>query len=525
MSRCRRLISKIGLRAAREGFGLFVANLSSTLILAAGSILIARLIGAEEYGLYGLSLVVPAFMVMFVSLGLNSAVVRFTSASLAREEYERISEIYGSALLFTVACSGALMLAGYGLLDMMVVYILKRPELAPLLRISLLLVLTQPLMSLTGSFLNGMGSPSKMGLFSLLQSAVKVAVSLSLITLGLKAKAAVSGHTAGYVVASVAGLIYTLRMVGSLGLKPRASVKAIREMLEYGLPIYFAFLIGGVSVQYINVVSARYLSNLEIGNYMIMSNLSAIVGLFILPISVTLFPTFSQVEAVSRDSLPPIFRLSVKYSMLIVTPVAFYLSTYSREVIGILYGGSYALAPAYVKVYTPMFLLSPLTMVLQAYLNATSQQRHTLKMSAITMGLILPTAPLLTSVYRAYGLIASLIIGNLAGVGYAAYHIARSQKVSLELKSIAEICLASAASCAASIPLSSITGNLIANLTATMAASSILYLTLLPTTRTVTESDTKNLRKILESIPMVGKVTSPIISYIEKILRLTPWRA
>ncbi len=53
---------------------------------AAGSIIIARLIGASEYGLYGLSLVVPAFMVMFVTLGLNPAVVRFTSASIAKRE-------------------------------------------------------------------------------------------------------------------------------------------------------------------------------------------------------------------------------------------------------------------------------------------------------------------------------------------------------------------------------------------------------------------------------------------------------
>ncbi len=521
MSRCRRLISKIGLRAARESLGFFVANLLSTLILAAGSILIARLIGAEEYGLYGLSLVVPAFMVMFVSLGLNPAVVRFTSASLAREEYEMISEIYGSALLFTVACGGALTLAGYGLLDA-TVYMLKRPELAPLLKISLILVLAQPLMNITGSFMNGMGSPSKMGAFSLLQSAVKAAVSLSLIMLGLKAKAAVTGHSASYVLASAAGMIYTLRMIGSLGLKPRASMRALRMMLEYGLPIYFAFLMGGVSVQYINMVSARYLSNVEIGNYMLMSNLSAIVGLFILPISITLFPTFSQVETVSRDSLQPIFRLSVKYSMLIIAPVAFYLSTYSREVVGILYGGSYALAPAYVKVYTPMFLLSPLSVILQVYLNATSQQMYTLKMSAITMGLIIPTAPLLTSVYRAYGLIASLVIGNLAGVGYAAYHIAVGQGVSLEVKSIAKICLASAASCAASIPLRNASGSLIANLTATLASSSILYLTLLPATGTVTEADVQNLRKILDSIPLAGKVASPIMSYIEKVPKLTP---
>ena len=83
-----------------EGFGFFVGNSVSTLVLGLGSIVLARLLGADGYGLYGLSFVVPSILFLGASLGVNFAVVRFVSAAHAKGRFREISNVFNVALLF-----------------------------------------------------------------------------------------------------------------------------------------------------------------------------------------------------------------------------------------------------------------------------------------------------------------------------------------------------------------------------------------------------------------------------------------
>ena len=70
---------EIAEESARGGFFLFTGNASSLAILAIGSIILARLLGPENYGLFSLSLVVPSILVGFLDLGVRSALVRFSA--------------------------------------------------------------------------------------------------------------------------------------------------------------------------------------------------------------------------------------------------------------------------------------------------------------------------------------------------------------------------------------------------------------------------------------------------------------
>ena len=48
-------LTDIAENSVRGGFFLFAGNALSTIILAVGSILIARLLGPEDYGLYNIT--------------------------------------------------------------------------------------------------------------------------------------------------------------------------------------------------------------------------------------------------------------------------------------------------------------------------------------------------------------------------------------------------------------------------------------------------------------------------------------
>jgi hypothetical protein len=55
-------LAEIAEDSARGGFFLFTGNALSYAILAIGSIIIGRLLGPENFGLYSLSLVVPSLL-------------------------------------------------------------------------------------------------------------------------------------------------------------------------------------------------------------------------------------------------------------------------------------------------------------------------------------------------------------------------------------------------------------------------------------------------------------------------------
>ena len=63
----------------RGGFFLFLGMTSSTIILALTSILVARLLGPENYGLYSVILIVPSFLIALSDLGVSHALTRFSA--------------------------------------------------------------------------------------------------------------------------------------------------------------------------------------------------------------------------------------------------------------------------------------------------------------------------------------------------------------------------------------------------------------------------------------------------------------
>ena len=63
-------------KAVRGGFFLFVGNALSTVILAAGSTIIARLRGPSNCGVYTLTSLMPLVFVSIADAGINSAPIR-----------------------------------------------------------------------------------------------------------------------------------------------------------------------------------------------------------------------------------------------------------------------------------------------------------------------------------------------------------------------------------------------------------------------------------------------------------------
>lgn len=91
----------------------------ATLIAAAGSIVIARLLGPDLYGVYSLSLVFPSFLMLFTDFGISPALTSFP-AKLKKEGSEgRLASMIRHAYAFEVLTSTTVLFIGLALSDVL----------------------------------------------------------------------------------------------------------------------------------------------------------------------------------------------------------------------------------------------------------------------------------------------------------------------------------------------------------------------------------------------------------------------
>jgi O-antigen/teichoic acid export membrane protein len=69
-------LEKVAEKSTRGSFHLFIGNFLSEIFNAVGIIIVARLLGPTEMGIYGLSFVIPGVFTILTGLGLGQAMIR-----------------------------------------------------------------------------------------------------------------------------------------------------------------------------------------------------------------------------------------------------------------------------------------------------------------------------------------------------------------------------------------------------------------------------------------------------------------
>jgi len=509
---------KLGSEAAREGYGFFIGNTASTAILAIGSIVIARLLGSDGYGLYSLSLVIPSFLVLFTSLGIDQSLIKYLSEYESKKLYHRIREIFKASLIFKIVLGSAATAVVYFSSDLLASIALNRPYLAPMLKLSSFLILSQTIYTLCSNLFIGLGRASLAGALATLQAVIKVSLIIALLALGFGVWGAVFGHVSGYAVAAVIGLAigFLLTRIRSRNVldDEGSAFTLIKPLISYGLPLYASTIILVTVSQYNNLVLANFASNIEIGSYAAAVNLSTITLLVMTPIATVLYPSFSKVEATNKEDLPRVFELALRYSVLSVAPTALFVSAFSRQLVNLIYGAGFHHAISYLALYAALYSIYPFISVGVSYFNGVGLPKKTLLVNLVRLVMVLPLSPLLAYFFNVIGVIMAFTAANLAAAAYAAFFLARKEKLQFGFNRIAKIYLGSVLSAIAAYAATSFLGDL-ASLLAGAALFLLFYASLIGLSRALDERDYVNLREILGRLRFVGRVTVAVVRYAE----------
>jgi len=522
-------LTKIAEESTRAGFFLISGTASATIIMAIASIIIARLLGPELYGQYTLTLITPQLLLLFTDLGINQGIIKFTASFRAKKENRRVKKVIIYGLILRATAGTIIFAINYFFADFFAAILLQRPELTFYVRIAAISVLFQAIFTTITSAFVGLDKSEYNALASNIQASAKAIISLSLVLLGFSIAGAVIGYVMSYAVAAILSLVILIfstrenKNIQDGGNKIGSDLKAI---LNYGIPLYISILLTGFIPIYQNVVLAFFTTDVEIGNYKAAINFISLMHVLTVPITTTLLPAFSKLNSSTEEKVRTFYKLANKYTAMIIIPLTFLIIMLSREIVEVIYGSAYQLAPIFLATYSLLFLMVGFGyLVLPSLYNGLGDTKTTLKMSIITFVTLVLMSPILTKAYNVQGLIVAFLLANFCGTTYGLYTARKNFKITVELGVLLKIYINS--------EVGSIPALLIINFGHLPAFSNILligllylfiYATLIPITKTITSNELETAKNIMKKTKLLLLIAKPILFYQQKLAKSSEFR-
>jgi len=526
---CGKLVD-VASQSVRGGFLLFFGDALSTVILAVGSILLARFLGPEYYGIYSITLAVPAILISLIGLGLDYAVTRFSARFRSENRPEQLLSLIRSVTAFRMALSLIAWLLCFLYSDFLASTLLNRPEAGLYIRVSSFLVIFQALFNLLYNLYVGLDRYDVGAAVKVFMSIVKSTSAPLLVVAGLGVFGAVLGHVLGFAASAVVGisLLYlgpyrSLRSIMRDGVERGGSfVRGLKTMISYGFPLYASSLILLLADQYRLILLAYNVSDAEIGNFQAAGNLASLLVVISTPISMALFPAFSKLDPTGED-VRKAFHYSVKYTGMLIVPAALFTILMSRSLVELVYGDRYMLAPIFLSLYTAVYLYSAFgSIVLNNFFNGVGATTINLKATLIYVVSFLPLSIILTPVLRVEGLILSILTSSILTVAYGVFMAKKKFGASISLKGSVRIFVASGASGVLLLPLILIPG--VPNYLRLLLGGIIylaVYMTALPIIKGLEKVDIEVLGKYFRNYDRLRQVIDLIMKYESKLMRKT----
>ena len=227
-------LARIAQKAARGGIFLFVGQAVSTMVLAVGIIVVARLLGPSNYGLYTLSIVIPTLLISLSDLGINSALIRLPARLMAEGNYTRAKRLIRLGFLVKLGISVVAFVICYLSAPAIATTVLNRPALVPYLRIASLLIIFQPLVDGTVNAFIGQDLMQFSASVQITWSTLKGTIGPVLVAVGFGIAGALYGYVFALAAVGLTGaLILFMRHANISGRAVDSVSTDLRALLGY----------------------------------------------------------------------------------------------------------------------------------------------------------------------------------------------------------------------------------------------------------------------------------------------------
>jgi O-antigen/teichoic acid export membrane protein len=518
---------EMGKTSATGSFQLLIGVAASTIIMAVGTVILTRLLGQANYGLYALAYAPSVMINLFRDWGVNSAITRYVASLRAEGNEVETCDIVVAGVTFEVATGVTLSLLSFFLAGFFA-SILNRPEIEPYISVMSLSILSGSLFTAAQNSFVGYERMNLNSFTLICQAIVKTAVGPILVILGFGILGAAIGYTLGFVAAGLIG-IATLYKVLYRPLAKRRTAKhsiskALKPMLRYGIPLSISSILLGLLTQFNVLMMGAYIPNTTTGNGLIGSfnaavNFAVLLTFFTIPIGTVLFPTFAKINSKNEhELLKTVFASSVKYTAILLMPATMAIMALSGPIVNTLFGEQYVSAPFFLTLYVISNLYAVVgNLSLSSFLAGLGESKLLMKQAILTVLVGLPLAFLLIPPFGVLGVIIGTLVSGIPSIILGLYWAWKHYAVKAEFRSSAKILIASALAAMPSFFVTKLLqGAAWVQLVLGFVVFLIIYVFGAPLIGAVCQSDIDGLRTMFSGLGIISRIVNIPLSIAEK---------
>ena len=512
--------------SAKGSFHLLWGLVISTVISSVATIFVARLLGSDLYGLYGIVLISPTLIGVFRDWGINSAMVRFTAQYISEGRASEVRSILVSGIIFEIVLGIALSTVSFVLSGYLAVNVFHRPELTSLIQIASISILASGLINSATATFTGIEKMELNSLMLIFHSIIKTALMVSLVVLGFGTSGAIVGYTVALVVGGLIGIAFVwtqYRHLPKLGVF-KLEIKAyLKSMLSYGVPLSISVILSGFLGQYFSFLLPIFYvtDNTAIGNFGIASTFVVLIGFFATPITMMLFPAFSKLSPQKdKVTLQNVFQFSVKYGSLFVIPVAALVMCLAEPAVSTLFGQTYTSAPLFLALLSLTYFFPAFgSLSVTNFLSSQGKTRFILYLTLIAVAIGLPLGYVLIMLFGVLGLIVTSLVTGFVTTIIPVVWLRKNYGLTVDFKSSSKIVLSSSVAAIATYLLVSELGfsSIIRLIIGAVFFALMLVVTAL-LTKTINNSDIENLSSMAQGLGIVGKIFCGFLNIYQKLM-------
>ncbi len=325
------------LLAAKGGGITFGGKLIGYATLFVSGIVLARFLGAEQYGLYNLAGTTLTLMTGIAMLGLNTAMLRYVPIYQNRGQADRLAGTLLIGLSVPLAVAVLVGLVVFFFAEQIAVGVFRETGLAPALRIAAIGI---PFHTLSMSARRATQAFKKMRYGVIAQDIVMNLSKLALVVgialmVGLSAVQAMAAYVVSIAIA--AGLLlYFLNKLTPLRQIVRSTQLNLKEMFVFALPVYASRLLAAFSINIQTLLLGALDTAVAVGVFTVASRVSMVGSMFRVSMVMMAMPIVSELHSAGkRAQLGYFYQTMTKWIFTFNLPVFLVIVLFAKPILSI----------------------------------------------------------------------------------------------------------------------------------------------------------------------------------------------
>lgn len=307
--------------AAKGGAVVFVGQIIDLVLQSLFGIIVARFLGANQFGLYRLGFSFVSLQSGFALLGLQAGVVRFIPIAKLQKDEGRLWGIVQIGLIGPGAIGLTLGLLLFLFARPVANQVFHDPALTPVLRLFSWYIPLNVLLIMTSSIAQGFKKVQyNVYARNISSRLVKLVLASVLLAVGL----GVISVVVTQLVASIIGLIllfYFLHTTFPLNRPLQVAKRDIRDLMHFSLPIYIAALLRDLGGSFETLVLGFFGMTTGVGIFAAAGSLSSISNIFYRSLGIIGSPLFAELHSRKEyDQLKRVYQSVTRWAVTFNLP-------------------------------------------------------------------------------------------------------------------------------------------------------------------------------------------------------------